>query len=190
MTIMLGLTWQSIHDGIQRSGNEPHMDYDQRAYIPPRTSIYSLLWCCIPGLTTITFWSVEKDFCTPCHHSVCKPLLWSCLIQPEWHCFWTIASKCQWSRTRWITSSYGLLWFCACEGVHNPDTFRLSVWAPSPFMLESVWKNNNIWVDAEVNLLLSSIAFSTKVDLVWQYLKYWFEEPFEANMAWWYCFMC
>ena len=31
MTIMLGLTWQSIHDGIQRSGNEPHMDYDQRS---------------------------------------------------------------------------------------------------------------------------------------------------------------
>ena len=137
---MLGLTWQSIQDGIQKSGNEPHMDYDQRAYIPPRNSIYSLLWCCIPGLTTITFWSVEKDCCTPCHHYVCKPLLWSCLIQPEWHCFWTIASKCQWSRTRWITSSYVLLWFCACEGVDNPDTFRLYVWAPSPFMLESCGK--------------------------------------------------
>ena len=24
--------------------------------------------------------SVQKDFCTPCHPSVCKPLLWSCLI--------------------------------------------------------------------------------------------------------------
>ena len=34
----------SIHDGIlQKSGNEPHLDYDQRAYIPPRTSIYSVL---------------------------------------------------------------------------------------------------------------------------------------------------
>ena len=33
-----------------------------------------------------------------------------------------------------------LLWFCACEGVHNTDTFRLSVWALSLFMLESVWK--------------------------------------------------
>ena len=33
-----------------------------------------------------------------------------------------------------------LLWFCACEGVHNTDTFRLSVWALSPFMLESVWR--------------------------------------------------
>ena len=62
--------------------------------------------------------------------------------------------------------SYGLLWFCACEGVHNPDTFRLFVWALRLFMFELMWTNNNIWVDAEVNLLLSSIAFSTKVDLV------------------------
>ena len=22
-----------------------------------------------------------------------------------------------------------LIWFCACEGFHNTDTFRLSVWA-------------------------------------------------------------
>ena len=24
------------------------------------------LWCCIPGLTSITFWSVQNDLCTPC----------------------------------------------------------------------------------------------------------------------------
>ena len=94
MTIMLGLTCSSLteypwwHSSIQEW-----------------TSCG--LWCCMPGLTSIMFWSVEKYFCTPCHHSVCKPLLWSCLIEPEWHYFWTIASKFQWSRTRWITSSCG-----------------------------------------------------------------------------------
>ena len=33
-----------------------------------------------------------------------------------------------------------LLWFCACEGVHNTDTFRLYVCDLRPFMLESVWR--------------------------------------------------
>ena len=40
-----------------------------------------------------------------------------------------------------------------CEGVHNTNTFRLFVWDLSPFMLESVWGDGDVWVDAAVNLL-------------------------------------
>ena len=129
------------------------------------------LWCCIPELTSKRFGQWRKI-------SV--------------HCFWTIASKFQWSRTRWITSSYGLLWLCACEGVHNPDIFRLSVWAPNPCMLESVWRR---W------WCLGGCSGDPITKIYWLFhqrracltrfeILIWGIEHFEANMAWWYCFMC
>ena len=97
------------------------------------------LCCCIPGLTSRTFWSVDKYFCTPCHHSVCKPLLWSCLIQPEWTIYEPLLPNSNGSELGESLAVVVLLWFCACEGVHNTDNFRLSVGALSRFMLESVW---------------------------------------------------
>ena len=86
-------------------------------------------------------WSVEKYLCTPCHHSVCKPLhavelfdsTGMTLSEP-------LRPNSNGSELGESLAVVVLLWFCACEGVHNTDTFRLSAWALSPFMLESVWR--------------------------------------------------
>ena len=81
------LCWQNDNAGT----NWLFLEYPRWHSETREWTLYGL-WC-IPELTSITFWSVDKDFCAPCNSSVCKPLLCGCLIKTDWHCFWTIASK-------------------------------------------------------------------------------------------------